>query len=98
MDLVSLEKRIARIEDLEAIKQLKARYCDICDDAHNPDRITQIFLEDGIWEGENIARAVGHDEIRELFERFQRRISFSQHMVMNPIGYVQATHHTIMMS
>ena len=31
MDISELEKRITRIEDIEAIKQLKARYCDICD-------------------------------------------------------------------
>ena len=30
-----LEKRIARLEDIEAIKQLKARYSHVCDDDHN---------------------------------------------------------------
>ena len=36
MDLAELERRITRIEDIEAIKQLKARYCEICDDDHDP--------------------------------------------------------------
>jgi hypothetical protein len=31
MDLAALEQRITRLEDIEAIKNLKARYCDICD-------------------------------------------------------------------
>ncbi len=44
---IELEKKIARLEDIEAIKQLKALYCDICDDDHNPDRITKIFAPDG---------------------------------------------------
>lgn len=48
MDLRELEARITRIEDLEAIKQLKARYCEICDEDHNPDRITSVFSEDAI--------------------------------------------------
>ena len=85
MELAELEKRITRIEDIEAIKQLKARYCDICDDDHNPDRITTIFVEDGIWEGGGFGKSQGHEAIRKLFQTFQQHISFSQHMVMNPI-------------
>ena len=85
MDQENLAARITRLEDIEAIKQLKARYCEICDDDHNPDLITTIFTTDGIWEGEGIGRAQGHVEIRALFENFQKAISFSQHMVQNPI-------------
>jgi hypothetical protein len=82
---MDLEERVTRIEDLESIKQLKARYCEICDDDHNPDLITAIFTPDAVWEGEGIGRAQGHDEIRTLFEGFQKAIKFSQHMVQNPI-------------
>ncbi len=35
MDNAELEKRLAVFQDIEAIKRLKAEYCDICDDAHN---------------------------------------------------------------
>ena len=83
MDQAALEARIARIEDIEAIKQLKARYCEICDDDHDPDRIVTIFTEDGVWEGKGIGNAEGHAAIRELFVGFRDAISFSQHMVMN---------------
>ncbi len=79
-----LEARIARLEDIEAIKQLKALYCEICDDGHDPKRIVTIFAEDGIWEGRGIGHAKGHAEIGALFEGFGERIAFSQHMVMNP--------------
>ncbi len=82
---MDLEARITRLEDLEAIRQLKARYCEICDDDHNPDRIVGLFTEDGIWEGRGIGRAEGHQEIRALFERFRTLIRFSQHMSMNPV-------------
>jgi hypothetical protein len=85
MDIEALAQRIQRLEDIEAIKQLKARYCEICDDNHNPDRITSVFTEDGIWEGRGIGNAKGHAEIRELFTRFQKMMTFTQHMVMNPI-------------
>lgn len=85
MDESSLEARLARMEDLEAIKQLKARYCEICDDDHNPDRIVTLFTKDGIWEGEGIGKAEGHAAIRDLFTGFQKAMSFTMHMVMNPI-------------
>lgn len=82
---MDLETRITRLEDLEAIKQLKARYCEICDDDHDPDRITMLFTEDGIWQAKGIGEAKGHAEIRKLFRRFQKAIRFSQHMTMNPV-------------
>jgi hypothetical protein len=88
MNLEELAARITRLEDLEAIKQLKARYCTICDENHDPDRITSVFSEDAVWEGRGIGHARGHAEIRELFKGFQRMISYSQHMVMNPIIHV----------
>jgi hypothetical protein len=43
-----ITRRITALEDIEAIKRLKAEYCDICDDEHNEDRIVSIFTEDGI--------------------------------------------------
>jgi hypothetical protein len=47
MNLEELARRVTRLEDIDAIKELKARYCSICDDDHNPDRITTIFSDDG---------------------------------------------------
>ena len=85
MDIVELEKRITRLEDIEAIKQLKAIYCHICDDTHNPDRIASIFAEGGIWEAEGFGKAEGHTAIRELFSGFREQFSFSQHNIMNPV-------------
>jgi len=85
MDNLELERRITVLEDIEAIKRLKARYCEICDDDHNQDRIVQIFAEDGIWESKDFGQAQGHAELRKLFKSFAERISFSQHNVMNPI-------------
>ena len=79
-----LEKRITELEDIEAIKQLKALYCDVCDDDHNPDRIWKLFAEDGIWEGGGFGQAQGYQAIRDLFGGFKKLISFSQHNVFNP--------------
>jgi hypothetical protein len=90
MEINELAKRIAVLEDIEAIKKLKARYCAICDDNHNPDQMTTLFASDGIWEGTDIGQHRGHEAIRKLFEGFQQRISFSQHNVMNPIIEIAA--------
>lgn len=84
MDNAELSRQMTILQDIEAIKQLKAEYCDICDDDHNQDRIVSIFAEDGIWEGKGAGYAKGHTELRKLFKSFQERISFSQHNVFNP--------------
>ena len=70
MAQLTLEERITRLEDIEAIKQLKARYCDICDDMHNPNRIGALFAEDGIWESPDFGQAKGHAAIRQLFVEY----------------------------
>ena len=84
-ELKTLEQRITRLEDIEAIKQLKVRYSHICDDDHNPDKINDLFVENGIWESPDFGRAQGHDEIKSLFKKFNEMFSFSQHNMMNPI-------------
>lgn len=94
MNIDELAKRITTLEDIEAIKKLKARYCAICDDDHNPGQIVTLFAEDGIWEGAGVGVNQGHNAIRKLFEGFRERISFSQHNVMNPIIEVDGDHAT----
>ncbi len=84
MKIEELAQQLTVLQDIEAIKQLKAEYCDICDDDHDPDRIVGIFTEDAVWEGKGVAIARGHAEIRRLFEDFACKVSFSQHNVFNP--------------
>ena len=85
MDMAELENRITRLEDIEAIKQLKARYCHICDDTHNPDTVVSVFAEDGIWESPEFGTAQGHAAIKELFSGFRKMFTFSQHNITNPV-------------
>ena len=84
----TLEQRIRRLEDIEAIVRLKARYCQACDDDHNPGRVAACFVEDGLWEGANIGvHARGHAAIKAYIGgvRDSGRIRSSAHMVSNPI-------------
>ena len=94
MEMSELEKRITRLEAIEAIKQLKARYCHICDDTHNPETIASVFAEDGIWESDDFGKAQGHRDIRALFSSFRELFTFSQHNISNPVIQVKDTHAT----
>ena len=49
--MATLEERIQRLEDIEAIKNLKARYAAVCDDKYNPEEAIKLFTEDAVWDG-----------------------------------------------
>ena len=85
MSTAGLEERITVLEDIEAIKRLKARYCDVCDTGYDPDRIAVLFTEDGTWEGGEFGTATGHAALRKMFEGLHKAVSFAQHNAMNPI-------------
>jgi ketosteroid isomerase-like protein len=85
----SLEERIRVLEDIEAIKQLKARYCAACDDNYNADAIAALFTDDAIWDGGGLGVAKGGDEIRKFFRGAPRIFPFAIHHVMNPIIEVE---------
>lgn len=82
----SLEDRLQALEDIEAIRKLKARYCSACDDDHNPESLTALFTEDAVWEASGMARNEGHDEIYEYFAnlRASGMIRNSAHNAINP--------------
>jgi hypothetical protein len=82
-----VEQRLDRLEAIEAIKQLKARYCAACDDDHDPDALVALFEEDGVWEATSNGRFEGLDAIRGFFAglRASGRIRNSAHHAINPI-------------
>ncbi len=86
MTLEELERRVRVLEDVEAIKQLKARYCDRCDDGpYDADGVAELFTEDAVWEGEGFGRFVGRDAIRDFFRTGRSVFSFTIHQATNPI-------------
>ena len=84
---MDIQTRLQRIEDIEAIKQLKAAYCQACDDDHNPDRLGPLFAQDAVWEASSVGRAEGREAIQKLLGDIGRSgtIRNSAHNVMNPI-------------
>jgi len=85
MTLEALEKRIQTIEDIQAIKDLKALYANICDDCYNPERMGQVFTEDAVWDGgEDFGRYEGLPAIRSFFQNVAKDIDFAVHYFVQP--------------
>lgn len=81
-----LEARVRRLEDIEAIKQLKAEYCAACDDGYDPDRLAALFTEEAVWDGgRTFGVAEGREAIRAHFRGASERVTIARHQVMNPI-------------
>ena len=84
MDTADLAARVRRLEDIEAIRRLKARYCFACDDGYDVETLVELFTEDAVWDGGALGVAVGLEKIRRFFERTPEVMPFAVHMVMNP--------------
>ena len=68
MSLEDLEKRVRVLEDIEAIKKLKALYCAYCDDSFNIEKLRTLFIEDAVLgrrQGPPARREGGHPEPAE---------------------------------
>lgn len=65
---MDLAARVARLEDLHEIGQLRARYCQFLDDGRW-DELAELFTEDGAFVGLSTAR--GRDELRTFFPTLQ---------------------------
>lgn len=79
--LGELERRIQRLEDLEAIRRLKADYLAAID-AKDLDTAVAMFTDDGTWEGHPFGTFRGRSAIRELMD--SPEMAWSLHFVMAP--------------
>lgn len=82
--LEELEKRVRALEDVNAIRILKARYAAYCDDGYNPDKIAELFVEDAVWESGSLGRFEGREAIREFFRGASKIFTFAIHYGLNP--------------
>ena len=94
--LEELEKRIQALEDLEAMKKLKARYAQLADEKYSDgmpkgekelERIAgemvQLFTEDAVWDGGAFGgKLTGR---KQIFERFKSaNFRFAIHYFVMP--------------
>ena len=96
--LKELEDRIQVLEDLEAIKKLKAKYGQLCDDRYDLQTMTMrkeaeveviarhianLFTEDGVWDGgEKLGVARGREKIYQRFK--ESAFKFAVHYFVMP--------------
>lgn len=85
--MTTLEQRIRLLEDIEAIRKLKAKYCAACDADHDPDLLGPLFAEDATWEATVMSKATGREAIKTLLGAVgsSGRIRNSAHHAINPI-------------
>lgn len=62
----SLAERIDRLEQIEALKQLKYRYCAAVDANYDAAAIAAMFTEDGVWDGADLGCYSGRDAITRV--------------------------------
>jgi SnoaL-like domain len=87
----ALAARVQVLEDVEAIRQLKAEYCRRLDGGWaskagtHMGPVADLFTDDGVWDGTPHApRAQGREQIRQMMIDF-RAIPFVMHLVTNPL-------------
>ena len=81
-----LRSKVRVLEDVENIKKLKAQYCAYCDDNFDADGVASLFVEKGIWNGgKNFGKYAGREAIRKFIAGVSKDVTFSAHMVVNPI-------------
>ena len=82
--LEALERKVRALEDVDAIRNLKATYAAYCDDNYNPDKIAELFIEDAVWESGALGRFEGREAIREFFRGASKIFTFAIHYGLNP--------------
>ena len=77
--LEELENRVRTLEDTDAIRNLKARYAELCDDNYDPDGLAALFVEDAVWESGSLGRFEGREAIRDFFRGASKIFTFAIH-------------------
>ena len=78
MNLDELARRVQELEDIEAIKKLKARYC-LYVDTGDPDKLAELFVEHAVWDGGVVGRYEGREAIRTFIRNLPQTLAFALH-------------------
>lgn len=80
-----LRRRIARLEAIEEIRGLKARYAEVCDTGYEPDRMRPLFTADAVWDGgERFGRHDGIEAVCSFFAGVSSQIVWALHYMVAP--------------
>jgi hypothetical protein len=84
--LAELTWRLQRLEDIEALRRLKAQYARYCDPQHDVAGIVALFTEDAVFDiGEEYGVYQGKSEIRRFLEGATDIIPWAIHYMIAPI-------------
>jgi hypothetical protein len=88
---MSTEQRLQRLEDIEAIKQLIARYATAADHNGDPEMMAPLFTADAVWNCEGIGRFETRDGIAQGLRQVSTEgISWALHYMTQPIIEIAA--------
>ena len=83
MSELTLEERVQRIEDADAIRRLRYEYCEY-GNLYDAERFAALFAPDAVWDGGNaFGRQEGLEQIGQMVRDAGKRIRFSAHYIMN---------------
>ena len=82
----TLKERIARLEDIEAIRRLKHRYMAYADDGYDAENIVTLMTADAVWDGgEAFGRQEGAEAFGAMVREVGKQIGFAAHLALNEI-------------
>lgn len=83
---ISLEQRVKRLEGIESIRRLIARYAHGADRRNDPVIMRPLFTDDAVWECKGFGRHQGGDEIAESLAKIGRdSIVWTLHYMTSPL-------------
>ncbi|HXD90146.1 MAG TPA: nuclear transport factor 2 family protein [Candidatus Binataceae bacterium] len=83
--LDDLKRRVALLEDREAIRDLIERYAEAADRGNDRALMIELFTIDGIWEAPGFGRFLGRDAIvGGLAEIAATRLIWTMHYMISP--------------
>ena len=83
-EALTLEQRVGRIEDVQAIKTLKYQYAAFCDAGYDLDGLCSVFVPEGRWAANGYGDFRGHAAIRAYFEQLSTTVTDVLHYVTSP--------------
>jgi hypothetical protein len=81
-----LSTRVAKLEAIEEIRSLKARYAKACDDGYLPENMVPLFTEDAVWTDVTgrFGTHEGRQAVCDFFDGVSDSISWAGHYMIAP--------------
>ena len=81
---MTLEGRVAFLENVREIEQLKYRYARCCDGGYDLEGFRSIFVPDGTWSANGYGEFRGHQAICDFFRELSQSVVTVLHYVTSP--------------